>query len=211
MLQSKAMSIGIIDYEVGNLTSVLHAFQVLGVDPVVSSDVQILSQCRTLVLPGQGAIKEAMIALKNTGCDQLIKEHIGLKKPFLGICLGLQLLFDWSEEDGGHAGLGLFKGQVKHFEDTEVKVPHMGWNTLNIVNDKYQLFEGINPPYYAYFAHSYYLQCEDSSLVCTTTNHPQSFVSSIQSESLLAIQFHPEKSSELGLGLLKNFLTKLAH
>ena len=190
------MSVVIVDYGGGNLKSVQRAIEHCGVEATISSDPIVIAQAHTLVLPGQGAIRDAVQNLQTLGLDALIKIHIENKKPFLGICLGMQLLFDFSEEDGGQPGLGIFRGQVKKFAIPGLKVPHMGWNKL----------QGADfPDPYVYFAHSYYVETPVKDIIWTTTSYGVEFVSAVRSGSLLGIQFHPEKSGDVGLNILKDF------
>ena len=199
-------TISIIDYGCGNLKSVQKAMSHFGFSAQIAQTPDQLSVSEVLILPGQGAIGQAMIHLKNGHLIEPIKTHIQNGKPFMGICLGLQLLFEYSEEDGGHEGMGLFRGTVKRFTDPSLTIPQMGWNTLNIVQDPNGWLSGIGSTPYAYFANSYYVDTPDSSLVCTRTDYGHSFVSSIQKGNLIALQFHPEKSGSVGMTILNNFL-----
>jgi glutamine amidotransferase len=215
--------ITIIDYHVGNLKSVEKAFAHLGYEAILSSDPKTIANTDLLVLPGVGAFEEGIKNLNKLGLSPLIKNHIAQNKPFLGICLGFQLLFESSEEHGNNQGLGIFKGQVKNFANripADLKIPHMGWNNLNIIQDDANLFQSspvsvrahsrspltIIP--YVYFVHSYYVESPEKNLVCTTTNYGIDFISSIQRGNLLGTQFHPEKSGDVGLNILKNYLGK---
>lgn len=193
----------LIDYGMGNLRSVAKALEAAGADDVrVSSKASVITQADKIVLPGVGAMNEAMKELKKLELVEPIRRNI-FKKPFLGICLGLQLLFSESEEGGKTEGLGIFKGKVKRFADT-LKVPHMGWNSIR--NQKSFVLKDIPDNAYFYFCHSYYVEPEDKSLRETTTDYGGEFVSSICQGNLFACQFHPEKSQRLGLQLLENFL-----
>ena len=208
----------VIDYGMGNLRSVAKALESAGANEVrVSSDAGIIQQADKVVLPGVGAIKEAMRELKRLGLIKVVNKNI-FKKPFLGICLGLQLLFERSEEGGRVRGLGVFKGTVRRFPD-KLKVPHMGWNQINI---KYQIsnikntnqkpnisnlfFKNIPDSSFFYFCHSYYAAPEDKNIIAATTDYGLEFASAIRKDNLFACQFHPEKSQNLGLRLLKNFV-----
>ena len=208
----------VIDYGMGNLRSVAKALESAGANEVrVSSDAGIIQQADKVVLPGVGAIKEAMRELKRLGLIKVINKNI-FKKPFLGICLGLQLLFERSEEGGRVRGLGVFKGTVRRFPD-KLKVPHMGWNQINI---KYQIsnikntnqkpnisnlfLKNIPDNSFFYFCHSYYAAPQDKNIIAATTDYGLEFASAIRKDNLFACQFHPEKSQSLGLKLLKNFV-----
>jgi glutamine amidotransferase len=197
--------IAIIDYGMGNLRSVQKGLERTGSEAVVTRDVGQIQSARGVVLPGVGAFSACMENLGNFGLIEPIREVIRKKKPFLGICLGFQLLFSESEEFGPQKGLDLFSGKVVGFHATkERKVPHMGWNRLE---KKIQspFLEGVSSGDYVYFVHSFYVVPDDSSIIATTTDYGESFVSSIATESLFACQFHPEKSQELGLRILANF------
>ena len=210
--------IAVIDYGMGNLRSVAKALESAGANEVrVSSDAGIIRGADKIVLPGVGAIKEAMRELKRLNLIEVIQENI-FKKPFLGICLGLQLLFERSEEGGRVRGLGVFKGTVRRFPD-RLKVPHMGWNQINI---KYQISNikntnqkpKLSNPFLKnipdnscfYFCHSYYAAPKDKNIIATTTDYGLEFASAIRKDNLFACQFHPEKSQNSGLRLLKNFV-----
>jgi len=197
--------IAIIDYGMGNLRSVQKGLERTGSEAVVTRDVGQIESARGVVLPGVGAFSACMENLGKFGLTEPIRAFIRKKKPFLGICLGFQLLFSESEEFGPRKGLDLFPGKVVGFQaGKELKVPHMGWNRLE---KKIQspFLEGISTGDYVYFVHSFYVVPDDSSIIATTTDYGESFVSSIATESLFACQFHPEKSQELGLRILANF------
>ena len=197
--------IAIIDYGMGNLRSVQKGLERAGGEAVVTRDVGQIESARGVVLPGVGAFSACMQNLGNFGLIDPIRAAIRKKKPFLGICLGFQLLFSESEEFGPQKGLDLFSGKVVGFHaNKELKVPHMGWNRLE---KKIQspFLEGVSSGDYVYFVHSFYVVPDDSSIIATTTDYGESFVSSIATESLFACQFHPEKSQELGLRMLANF------
>ena len=199
--------IGIIDYGVGNLRSVEKAFQFIGAEAVVSSDPEFILKADAVVLPGVGAFSDAMASLKKAGMVEVVKKAISENKPFLGICLGMQLLFDYSEEGGENvAGLGIFKGAIKQLpHNMNLKVPHMGWNELSI-KGKQRLFENIETKPFVYFVHSFYLEAVDRELVAATTNYGMEFDVAISQDKVFATQFHPEKSGEVGLQMLKNFV-----
>jgi glutamine amidotransferase len=204
------MVITILDYGVGNLHSVELAINRLGFKTTVSSDPAVIGNAHVLVIPGQGAFAQAVQNLKEKALFDLVIAHIQSKKPYLGICLGFQLLFERSEENGIHQGLGLFEGQIKLFPKLELKVPHMGWNQLQVTHDPNKLFDEFDHNPYVYFAHSYYLDTPEKEIVSTVTEYGMTFVSSIQTETIFATQFHPEKSGEVGLRVLQKFLDQHA-
>ena len=198
--------IAIIDYGMGNLRSVQKAFERLGVDATITSDASAVLSASKVVLPGVGAIADAITELKRANLVDAIYKTIESDKPFLGICLGFQALFEESEENGGTKGLGIFKGKVLRFpESPEYVVPHMGWNDLSFKKDG-PIYAGIKPTDYVYFVHSYYVACDDDSIVATTTNYDDvDFCSSIAKGNVFGTQFHPEKSQNVGLKMLQNF------
>jgi len=197
--------IAIIDYGMGNLRSVQKGMERAGFNAVVTRDVGQIHASRGVVLPGVGAFSACMENLAKFGLVEPIRELVRRKKPFLGICLGFQLLFSESEEFGKQKGLDLFTGKVLGFSrSAELKVPHMGWNSL-VKKQNSPFLDGISTGDYVYFVHSYYVAPQDSSIVATTTEYGESFVSSIATDTLFACQFHPEKSQELGLRILANF------
>ncbi len=201
---------GIIDYGMGNLHSVQKAFEKVGATVKILTSPEQLNTVDKLVLPGVGAFKDAIFTLRDKGFTEPIKEFIACGKWFLGICLGLQMLFDVSYEDGEYEGLGLIAGQVQRFDfsnrddQQELKIPHMGWNSLQI-NKPAPLYKGIKNGSYVYFVHSYYVVPRDKQVIATTTQHGIEFVSSIWRENIMATQFHPEKSQTTGLNMIKNF------
>ena len=203
--------IAIIDYDMGNLLSVQKAFEMLGFEARVTRDVGVINNASHVVLPGVGAFKDCMSNLDKFSLIDPIKAVCKSGKPFLGICLGLQLLFETGFEQGTHEGLGIIKGEVvrfpkPHHEDvSEYKVPHMGWNTVQKKKES-ALLDGIEDGGYFYFVHSYYARPDDPSVVLTTTDYGVEFVSSIEDGNIFASQFHPEKSQRLGLKLLENFM-----
>lgn len=195
--------IGIINYQRGNLNNVLRAFLKFGFNTQITDDPAEISKFKGLVLPGVGAYGDAMETLKAKGFDRAILNYIQSGKPFMGICLGLQLLFEESEEFGNHKGLGLFKGRVVPFKISE-KVPHMGWNQLEFKKQS-KILKGICTGDAFYFVHSYYVETPDSSIILTTTDYGIHFVSSVEKENVFACQFHPEKSQEKGLRIIQSF------
>lgn len=197
--------IAIIDYGMGNLRSVQKALEHVGYRAEVTREVEKLSAARGVVLPGVGAFSACMANLKRLGLVESIREVVRQGKPFLGICLGFQLLFSESEEFGPQEGLDLFPGRVVSFRsDDGLKIPHMGWNRLEKRKES-PFLEGISNGDYVYFVHSYYVAPQDESLVATSTAYGTPFASSIATDHLFACQFHPEKSQEIGLRILANF------
>ena len=197
--------ITIVDYGMGNLRSVQKAFEKLGADARIAKQAADIDDVEKLVLPGVGAFRDAIGHLREQKLVDPILRHIEADKPFLGICLGLQLLFDVSHEDGEWQGLGVIPGSVVRFADQpDLKIPHMGWNTLQVAG-RPKLLEGISTDAYFYFVHSYYVVPEDDSVVLALTDYGTNFVSMIGRGNLFATQFHPEKSQRVGLKLLSNF------
>jgi glutamine amidotransferase len=197
--------IAIIDYGMGNLRSVQKGLERVGFDAVVTRDLGQIEAARGVVLPGVGAFSACMENLKKFALVEVIRETVRKQKPFLGICLGFQLLFSESEEFGTEKGLDLFPGRVVGFRAQEdLKVPHMGWNRIDKRGDS-PFLDGISSGDYVYFVHSFYVAPDDSSIIATTTDYGLSFASSIATDRLFACQFHPEKSQELGLRILANF------
>jgi glutamine amidotransferase len=197
--------IAIIDYEMGNLRSVQKAFERVGHQAIVTSDAAVLADAEKIVLPGVGAFRDAIGALRERKLVDPIRAAIERGKPFLGICLGLQMLFDKSYEDGEYEGLGVIPGEVVRFNlPLEYKVPHMGWNQLNRLQ-KSPVLNGVEDGAHFYFVHSYYVVPRDQSVIATETEYGEGFCSSIWRDNLFAVQFHPEKSQSAGLRLLKNF------
>jgi len=203
-------SIVIIDYGMGNLRSVQKAFEQVGCQAVVTTDPALASRADKLVLPGVGAFRDCMRNLTDGGFVAPIRAHIDAGKPFLGICLGLQLLFTESEEFGRHRGLGIIPGKVVRFpagaqeQGDALKVPHMGWNRIDIHRPA-PLYQEVPDGSFVYFVHSYYVVPDDPAVIATETGYGQSFCSSIWRDNVMATQFHPEKSQAVGLQMLKNF------
>jgi glutamine amidotransferase len=197
--------IRIVDYGMGNLRSVQKAFAKLDVEAEFCTDADTIAAADKLVLPGVGAFRDSIGELRTRELIEPIRDHIAAGKPFLGICLGLQLLFDVSHEDGEWEGLGVTSGQVVRFEDQpDLKIPHIGWNQLDIVQ-RNPLLNDIPDDTFFYFVHSYYVVPTDESIVAGTTDHGTQFTAMIARDNLFATQFHPEKSQRFGLQLLKNF------
>ena len=199
--------IGIVDYNMGNLASVINAFKKVGVDARLESDPSKLSKYDKLILPGVGAFGDAMEHLQSSGMDAAVIAYAKSGKPLLGICLGMQLLFESSEEFGSTKGLGLIPGKVLAFDESKfdhaLKVPHMGWNELFVQNDT-TLFEGLTKDFYLYFVHSFHAVCDDKYAI-GKTHYGYKFVSAVQNENIYGIQPHPEKSHENGLKIIENF------
>ena len=198
--------IAIIDYDAGNLKSVQKVLDFLHQDCVVTRDFHEIRQADKVILPGVGSFGEAMDQLKKYELDKVIREVAEEKKPFLGICLGLQLLFERSDETPGVEGLGILKGEILRIPDCPgLKIPHMGWNSLKLQNDG-RLFKDLPEEPYVYFVHSYYLKATDESIVKATTEYSTHIHASVEQGNVFACQFHPEKSSDTGLQILKNFV-----
>ncbi len=197
--------IAIIDYGVGNLGSVEKAMRFIGLKAVTTSDAGIVSRADAVVLPGVGAFSDAMANLQRCGMVQAVKDVVRQNRLFLGICLGLQLLFDYSEEGGKSVnGLGLFRGAIRSLPSKHgLKVPHMGWNSLQTRESP--LFKGLSEDPYVYFVHSYYLRAIDRNIVAASCEYGVSFDAAVNSGRVFATQFHPEKSGEVGLTILKNW------
>jgi glutamine amidotransferase len=195
----------IVDYGMANLRSVQKAFETVGAAADISPDPNRIAATHKLVLPGVGAFRDAIARLNETGLADPIREHVRRGKPFFGICLGLQLLFTRSFEEGVYEGLNIFEGDVVRFENVPgLKVPHMGWNQLRVKQSAPHL-AGMPPGASVYFVHSYYVVPKDASLVATETDYPTPFTSAIYKDNVFASQFHPEKSQKVGLGMLERF------
>lgn len=195
--------IAIIDYGMGNLHSVAKAFEKVGADARVSRDPKDVKKADALVLPGVGAFGDAMENLRKRGLAGVIREEVGAGKPFLGICLGLDLLFEESDEHGINEGLGLIPGRVELLP-TDLKVPHIGWNSV-AMRKQSRLLKGIPDGSYFYFVHSYAVVPHEESDILCTTGYGCKFTSAVERDNMTAVQFHPEKSSSLGLAILRNF------
>ncbi|MDE3017627.1 MAG: imidazole glycerol phosphate synthase subunit HisH [Nitrospirota bacterium] len=206
--------IAIIDYGMGNLRSVQKAFEAVGHQAIVTRDARAIGDASHVVLPGVGAFGDCMENLDRYGLIEPVRRAVQSGKPFLGICLGLQLLFTESEEFGRHPGLDLIPGKVRRFTSgseevpdrtmAHLKVPHMGWNDVRVTRTAPPL-RGIESGAYLYFVHSYYVEPQDNGVACTMTDYGRSFVSSVWRDNVFACQFHPEKSQSLGLRIIRNF------
>lgn len=196
--------IAIIDYDAGNLKSVEKALQYLGEEVVITRDRDELLRADKVILPGVGAFGDAMEKLHHYELVDTIHQVIDKKTPFLGICLGLQLLFERSDESRDTPGLGVLKGEIVRIPDTGLKIPHIGWNSLSIKKDA-TLYRGIADGAYVYFVHSYYLRAEEEQIVKATTEYGTCIHASVEKDNVFACQFHPEKSGEVGLAILRNF------
>lgn len=198
--------IAIVDYDAGNIKSVEKALQFLGQEPVVTRDKETLLQAEKVIVPGVGAFGDAMGKMHQYGLVEVLREVAAKGTPLLGICLGLQLFFESSEETPGVEGLGLLPGKIVRIPDKEgFKIPHMGWNSIQI-NPASRLLKDIEEGAYVYFVHSYYLQAENEADVAATTDYVVNIHAAAEHENIFATQFHPEKSGEIGLRILKNFI-----
>lgn len=193
--------IAIIDYGAGNLQSVKNAFKHIGTEAVITGEKSEIAAADAVVLPGVGAFGDCMASLEKAGLTDTVKAAANSGKPFLGICLGLQLLFEESEESPGVKGLGIFKGKIIKIPDTGLKIPHMGWNSIETVK-KSKILDG-SP--YVYFVHSYYLQTDDKELVSAYTEYGARLAVAVERDNVFAVQFHPEKSGGAGMEILKKF------
>ncbi len=197
--------IAILDYDAGNIKSVEKAFKILGEETILTRDFSVIEKADHVVLPGVGSFADAMGHLQKYELDKAIKDYVQSDRPFLGICLGLQLLFEDSDESPGVKGLHLLDGTVKRIPDTPgLKVPHIGWNSLDFPNPG-KLFKGIDEGSFVYFVHSYYLEAKDPSIVTASTEYGCHIHASVEKNNIFACQFHPEKSSSVGLKILENF------
>jgi glutamine amidotransferase len=196
--------ITIIDYGMGNLYSVEKAFAQIGAQALITSDAKVVAKADQVVLPGVGAFGDCMKNLTDYGLVDVIHEVIGRGTPFLGICLGLQLLFEGSEEDPGVNGLGIFQGLVRRIEAPGLKIPHMGWNSLAF-SGKSPLFTGLPADPFVYFVHSYHAVPEDLSVITADVDYGGKVTAAVGRGNIQAVQFHPEKSSRIGMRILENF------
>ena len=197
--------IAIIDYDAGNMKSVEKALQAMGQENTVTSDPDTILSADRVILPGVGAFGAAMTSIRERGLEEVIRKVCAQGTPFLGICLGLQLMFEESEEDPGVRGLGLLPGKIRRIPDAPgLKIPHMGWNSLQVTPGS-RLMAGLEEEPFVYFVHSYYLHADDPSDVAAKTFYSCEIHAAVEHENIFACQFHPEKSSETGLYILKNF------
>lgn len=200
------MELAIIDYGMGNLRNVQKAFTKLGISSIITNQAEVILKADAVILPGVGAIKDAMETLDQSGLSDTIRDCIKQGKPFLGICLGMQLLFEKSYENGIHKGLGILPGEIVKL-DVPLKVPHIGWNTLEITKQE-PLFHTIPQQSFVYFVHSYYLETT-ADVVSAYTDYGKPIAIAVQHGNVYGVQFHPEKSGEVGLEILRNFATKV--
>ncbi len=196
------MKLGIVDYGVGNIFSLQNAFSHIDIDTVVSKDAKVLDNCTGIILPGVGAFSDAASNLAESGLDIVLKTQAAKGKLILGICLGMQLLYDYSTEGGSIRGLGLLKGWIDRLPEG-IKVPHMGWNTMELRNECRAL-GGISERDHLYFVHSYYARVDNNSEICAVCRHGVEIAAVVEKDNVLGIQFHPEKSGETGMKILKN-------
>jgi len=198
--------IAILDYDAGNIKSVEKALQGLGEQPVITRERTEILQADKVILPGVGAFGDAMEKIRSYGLEEIIHEVAAQGKPFMGICLGLQLLFEGSEEAPGVKGLGILAGEIVKFPQMEdLKIPHIGWNSLHFQNDG-RLFRGLPQDTYVYFVHSYYLKAREESIVKAAAEYGVVLHAAVEQENVFGCQFHPEKSSDAGIRMLQNFV-----
>ncbi len=198
--------IAIVDYGAGNLHSVKNALDFIGAKSVVTSSADVIADADKVILPGVGAFGDAMARLNESSLTEPVKRAISDGKPFLGICLGLHMLFEESEESVGANGLGVFKGKIVKIPDTGLKIPHMGWNSIDVVKNS-RILKGIGVEPYVYFVHSYYIKPEDEGIVSAYTEYGARLAIAVEKDNVFATQFHPEKSGDIGMTILKNFVS----
>ena len=198
------MSLAIIDYDAGNVTSVQRALQQIGHKSIITRDPAVIAAADRVIFPGVGAAESCMRNLQSGGMDQALKDAVVSGKPVLGICVGMQLMFEHSEEDGGVPCLGLLPGRVRRFEphDASLKVPHMGWNPVQFTDNEALASKGEQA---FYFVHSYYCEPSDERFIIARSDHGHQFCAGVRKDNLVAVQFHPEKSGPVGLTLLRQF------
>lgn len=198
--------IAIIDYGAGNLHSVKNALDFLGAEAVITGDAEEILNADKIILPGVGAFGDAMQKLRSSGLDKVIKTAAERGTPLLGICLGLQLMFEQSEESPGVAGLGLFRGSViKIPKKDNIKIPHIGWNSIDVTKDS-RLLRGLGDEPYVYFVHSYFISADDADIVSAYTEYGSRLGIAVEDKNVFAVQFHPEKSGSIGMKILSNFI-----
>ncbi len=197
--------IAIIDYGAGNLHSVKNALDFLGAQCVVTGNANEILKADKVILPGVGSFGDALFSLRKNGLDKVVKTVAQNGTPLLGICLGLQMMFEESEESPGVEGLGIFKGKVVKIPDTGLKIPHMGWNNITLTRDSALLGSKNNSPY-VYFVHSYYLTTPQKDIVSAYTEYGERLAIAVEKDNVFATQFHPEKSGDAGMEILKNFI-----
>ena len=197
--------IAIIDYGAGNLHSVKNALDFLGAQSIITGNADEILKADKVILPGVGSFGDALFSLRKNGLDKVVKEVVKNKTPLLGICLGLQMMFEESEESPGVEGLGIFKGKIVKIPDTGLKIPHMGWNNITLTKDSALLGQKNNSPY-VYFVHSYYLTTPQQDIVSAYTEYGKSLAIAVEKDNVFATQFHPEKSGDAGMEILKNFI-----
>ncbi len=198
--------IAITDYGAGNLHSVKNALDYLGAKSIITGDADEIAAADKVILPGVGAFGDAMASLRKSGLDTVIKDTAKSGKPLLGICLGLQLMFRESEESPNVEGLGIFDGKIVKIPDRGLKIPHIGWNDLEIAKNS-RILKNLGDKPYVYFVHSYYLNAKDESVVSAYTNYGERLGVAVERDNVFAVQFHPEKSGDTGLTILKNFIS----
>ena len=198
--------IAIVDYGAGNLHSVKNALDFIGAKSVVTSSADVIADADKVILPGVGAFGDAMARLNESSLTEPVKRAISDGKPVLGICLGLHMLFEESEESVGANGLGVFKGKIVKIPDTGLKIPHMGWNSIDVVKNS-RILKGIGVEPYVYFVHSYYIKPEDEGIVSAYTEYGARLAIAVEKDNVFATQFHPEKSGDIGMTILKNFVS----
>lgn len=197
--------IAVIDYGAGNLYSVKNALDFLGAPSKITGDAAEIAAADKVILPGVGAFGDAMKSLRDRGLDAAVKETVNSKKPLLGICLGLQLLFESSEESKGVSGLGIFRGHIAKIPDRGLKIPHMGWNNITFAKEN-RLFKGLGENPFVYFVHSYYIRPENEEIISAYTEYGEKLGIAVEDGNVFATQFHPEKSGDAGMTVLKNFM-----
>lgn len=197
--------IAIIDYGAGNLHSVKNALDFLGAQSVITGNADEILKADKVILPGVGSFGDALFSLRKNGLDKVVKEVVKNKTPLLGICLGLQMMFEESEESPGVEGLGIFKGKIVKIPHTGLKIPHMGWNNITLTKDSALLGQKNNSPY-VYFVHSYYLTTPQQDIVSAYTEYGKTLAIAVEKDNVFATQFHPEKSGDAGMEILKNFI-----